>query len=495
MGVISARADLGVPAAGTKRPVWSGATLAVAVLTGLALALRLTQLDQSLFADEVYSYHDVAGRSLLGMLRAIHPPDENAPPLFFVLAWLSAKLGNPTVWIRLPSLILSTATIPITYLLGRETLGRAAGLIGAAILALSPFTLYYAIEARPYASVACFVTLAALAVVKAVRTGELRWWVAYTLSAAAAAYSHYTGIFALAVLGVWSLWACRGHLRAPLIANAAAVLLYVPWIPHLGARNLAVIGGLEPLTLHNMGTDLLRVVAGYPYAGPHAIPTLAGVVAIGLCGLLGVLSLGRIRLGRGSSQSRQPARGLGGLGVIGALAVSTPLGVLLYSAVSTDLWDARDLYASAPAAFLVLGALLAAIPRPLGVGATAVVLVVLVAGTIRSISPRYARPAFRAAASYLDRVAAPSDPVVIYPSFLGLDGAILAQFRHPHRLIFPPRFPAPPAGGADYAVLDDSAARALKIATPRPAGFVLAARRHYRGLVGFSLLTYRPLGP
>ena len=58
------------------------------------------------------------------------------------------------VWLRVPSLVLSTATVPPVYAFGRATLGHSAGLVRAALIALSPFALYYAIEARPYASVA-----------------------------------------------------------------------------------------------------------------------------------------------------------------------------------------------------------------------------------------------------------------------------------------------------------------------------------------------------
>jgi hypothetical protein len=129
-------------------------------------------MHQSLLGDEVWTYQDIAGRSLLSVLRNLHTGAENSPPLFFVLAWFSAKLGDPTIWIRLPSLILGTATLPLIYLLGRETVGRTAGWIGAAVVAASPFSTYYGIEARAYATMAFFVTLSTLALVIAVRTSS-----------------------------------------------------------------------------------------------------------------------------------------------------------------------------------------------------------------------------------------------------------------------------------------------------------------------------------
>src|SRR5437588_1842570 len=130
------------------------APIAVALLTAGAFALRLSQLNQSLFGDEVLAYHEVVGHSLGGVIRGVRTGLESSPPLVFVLAWASARLGDPTIWIRLPSLILGTATIPIVYLLGRGSVRRVPGALGAAVVAVSPFSLYYGVEARPYATLA-----------------------------------------------------------------------------------------------------------------------------------------------------------------------------------------------------------------------------------------------------------------------------------------------------------------------------------------------------
>src|SRR5262249_23633683 len=157
-------------------------------------------------------------------------------------------------------------TIPVVYVTGRETVGRIAGLVAAAAVALSPFSFYYGVEARPYATMAFFVALSTWALLRAVDTDDRRWWATYAVATAAAAYSHYTAIFVLVAQGAWSLWACRGRIRAPLIAGGLAVLLYVPWLPQLRGKSLFVIASLEPLTAHNVITDLMRPIAGYPYA-------------------------------------------------------------------------------------------------------------------------------------------------------------------------------------------------------------------------------------
>ncbi len=469
--------------------------LLIGLLTAAAFLLRLSQMHQSLFADETLALREIVGHTLLGTVRTVRSGVESTPPLFFVLAWISAKLGDPTVWIRLPSLILSTATIPIVYLLGRETVGRAAGVLGAAVIAASPFATYYGVEARPYATLAFFVAVSTLGLVLGVRTGRRRWWALYAVAAAAAAYTHYTAIFVLATQGSWSLWACRNRLREPLVANLLAAVLYAPWLPQLHGSYLGVYALLEPLTAANILRDLGQPIAGYPYASLRAIPTVVGLITIGACALTGLAAILVRARGRLRAVLREGLRQGDPRWLLAMLTVATPVGLLLYSLLGTDIWGSRSLYASAPAGVLVLAALLMAIPRSVRPIAIAVTLGLLVFGTIRAISPRYARPPFRAAAQFLDRVAGPRDPVVMYPSSLNLTRAIPAQFSRVHPVLWgvPKQWPAVPAGGSLYVVYDNAAGKQERIPVPRPPNFALVSHRHYSGLLPFTVFRYRAL--
>jgi Dolichyl-phosphate-mannose-protein mannosyltransferase len=479
----------GVAAAARSAPA---ETIFVAILTVAVFAFRFTQLHQSLYGDEVWTYQDIVGRSLGSVLRTVHTGAENSPPLFFVLAWFSAKLGDPTVLIRLPSLILGTATIPLIYALGRETVGRIAGMIGAAVVAVSPFTVYYGIEGRPYATMAFFVALSTFALVKSVRSGSRWWWTLYALATAAAAYTHYTSIFVLAAQAAWSLWQCRDRLRQPLMANAVVALLYAPWVTHIRGKSLAVIALFEPLNVHNVVTNVLLTIPGYPYTGLRTIPTFPGLIVIGVCAMLGLVALvGRRRRSSVGVPKSEPSPHLG---LIVGLALATPVGLLLYSLIASDLWTPRGLYASVPATALLLGALLAALPRSPRAVAVIAVLATLVFGSIRAISPPYARPPFRAIAAYLDRVAGPRDPIIMYPSFR--TPAIRAQFHKPHPIISMSSnaWTSVPLGATAYVVIDNTPPVPYQIQAPNPRGFALVARRQYTGLASTELLTLRAPG-
>ncbi|MGH2866687.1 MAG: glycosyltransferase family 39 protein [Solirubrobacteraceae bacterium] len=470
----------------------SAEVLGVAALTAIAFALRLSQLHESLAGDEVFTYQDVVGHSFVSVLTTVHAGGENSPPLFFLMAWLSAKLGDPSVWIRVPSLILGTATVPVTYAVGRQSIGARAGLIAAAIMALAPFAVFYGVEARPYAAMTFFVALSTLALLHAVRPGTSRWWWAlYTLAAAAAAYSHYTAIFLLLVQAVYSLWACRGAIKTTLIANLAIGVLYLPWLPNVRGKALAVIGALYPLGFHRVLADLLRPIPGHPGVSLHQIPTVLGLIAFAVCVAAGGVAL--VIKALRADQTGWFGQAGNRAGLIVLLALATPVGLLLYSLIFTDLWLPRGLSASMPAAALLIGGLLAALPARLSALTVAVVAVVLTTGTLRSFEPAYARGPYRAIATRLDRIASSHSPVLV----VSLQGALAVpeQTHRPHDFVASLRamWATTPRGGHAYLVLDDAIDHATKLvargALHRP-GFRLQARRHYAGASPTELLTF-----
>ena len=80
--------------------------------------------------------------------------------LYYGLAWLWTRLfGTGEVGIRSLSALAGTATIVVVYLAGRELLSRRAGLIAAAIVAVSPAMIWFSQDARAYALVFLLVSL------------------------------------------------------------------------------------------------------------------------------------------------------------------------------------------------------------------------------------------------------------------------------------------------------------------------------------------------
>ena len=162
-------------------------TLGLAVAIALGAALRFWNLDvKPLWLDETITALASLGRSYneipLGMpfslstlkqiftlqsaatcpqISQIVITQSNHPPLFFCLehAWLN-WLGF-SVWnLRALPALMGVVGIAALYCLNRLAFSPAAGLMGAAIMAVSPFGVYLSQEARHYTLPIVLITLA-----------------------------------------------------------------------------------------------------------------------------------------------------------------------------------------------------------------------------------------------------------------------------------------------------------------------------------------------
>lgn len=129
------------------------------------------------------------------------------------------------------SLLAGLASIPLTYLVGVRTVGELPAFVGAALVALSPFQIFYSTEARAYELLMFTCLVATFALLQALSTNRAGWWVAYGLSVAVAMYTHYVAIFMLFGLFAWAFFAHPDARRRLLLSNLGAALLFAPWIP------------------------------------------------------------------------------------------------------------------------------------------------------------------------------------------------------------------------------------------------------------------------
>jgi len=229
-------------------------------LAALAVMLRFEGLTrQSLWADEGNSW-GMALRSLseIGPAAAgdIHPP------LYYYLLNLWCRLfGTTEAGMRSLSAVFGCLTVLVVYLWARRLAGGWAAVGAGSLAAISPFAVYYSQEARAYALVALLTALSCWTLTEYMRASSeggrpRRWLLAYVLAAAALLWSHYLG---LAVVGLHNsvllFWLWRRQdgrealLRQWLLAQAAVLLLFLPWLPRLfgSAGDWPAISTREPI--------------------------------------------------------------------------------------------------------------------------------------------------------------------------------------------------------------------------------------------------------
>ena len=447
----AASPDLDSAASGLRRPFeLSPSALIVSTLIVVGFLIRLTVARQPLFADELSTYWIVATHSLGGVVSLMYgtthiPHAEITPPLYFLASWLTSQTSHSPEFVRAPSLIAGTLTIPVIYALGRRTFGRRTGLLAATITTLAPFMIYYSAEARSYAVMMFFVVLSTLSLLIALDTGRTRWWALYAVAECAAFYTHYTCIFVLIVQLLWVLWVRPDARRPALLASVAAVVLFLPWFPgfinDLHSPTTQILSALSPFTVHDVRLSLEHWSIGFPYVvggGLNAMPGIPALVLLASAGLVSVIGIAAQMRERGV---RAIAHGVTDRHVlIFLLLLSVPVGEALQSAVSTHTFGVRNLAASWPALVLVCSALAIGSGRRLRWIAASLAIVAFLIPAVKMLSRRWARPDFRATAQFIEHRAAAGDVVIDYTGVLspgpltGLD------------LVFRPRGPEIRAG-------------------------------------------------
>jgi Dolichyl-phosphate-mannose-protein mannosyltransferase len=484
-GSVALRAERSLSPAGVS-------TMLVAGLTLVGLVLRAAGLDESLYGDELYTYELSERPGVDDVVSGVAGDLEISPPLYFVFAWAATKLGEPHVWLRVPSFVTGVAAIPALYLLGLRTVGRAAALAGAALLALSPFAILYAAEARSYALTMLFVLLSTLALLAALESRRARDWGLFALAAWAALLSHYTAVFPLVAQAGWVVFAHRERLRELAFAGGATAVGLLPWLPaFLDDRSADFQTAIEtywPLTLSFFFRSLGGWLAGNPYVGLRGIPGDAALVLIGAGLLLGLAGAPRALA---ALRRRETL-------LIVLIAFAAPVGAVLYSLVFPSVFVPRTLLPCLPALCLALGLLLTSGPRLLSAVALILVLAGLALGAVRVVvwSPK---PPIREAARHIDARAAPRDPVLVYIfDFGSIDAALTPPF-----LLYRDGCPEPATGPGQLLTAEvrcegaatgfDSAARrpsrrlfVLAPAGPRPAIPELRGRWRLQGSRAFE---------
>jgi uncharacterized membrane protein len=248
--------------------------LAIGALLGLGLFFRFGNLDKKFYwHDETRASIRIAGyrtaqikeellgrgeigiqelqryqrmapeRGLGATIASLAAEDPKHPPLYFLLARLWAELfGDSVAAVRSFSALMSLVAFPCLYWLCRE-LFRSARIAWTAIalMAVSPFHVLYAQEARPYSLWTVTILLSSAALLRAQRLPTKRNWALYGAAVALGLYTHL--FFALVVMshGIYAAWTLRKEIRVGqpegrkrlagyAISTPCALIAFAPWV-------------------------------------------------------------------------------------------------------------------------------------------------------------------------------------------------------------------------------------------------------------------------
>jgi len=252
---------------------------AMLVLTLVGAALRMYHLGfHELWTDEAFSAWVVAHgfREVLQLCLedVVHPP-----LYYFLLLYWTRLAGNSEFTLRMISMGASLLGVPLLYQLGRWGWNRRSGLAAALLWACSPFSIWYAQEARMYAPLTVGGVAALLCLARAMtrpaglqdmpkQGGSRRWLAANAILNLIGLYTHYYYVFLLLSQGLYLLLTRRRHgctFRWWVLLNGIGIALYLPWVAvmlHSGWQR-AGIGWIPPVSLPAIFWTLWQLGAGY----------------------------------------------------------------------------------------------------------------------------------------------------------------------------------------------------------------------------------------
>ncbi|NEO32038.1 MAG: hypothetical protein F6K36_16710 [Symploca sp. SIO3C6] len=173
------------------------------------------------------------------------------PPLFFCLmySWYNWLGTEPLIWVmRTLSVVMGVGGIIAIYCLSRIAFSPAAALMTAALMALSPFTVYLSQEARHYTMPMLLITLALWALIQIEQDLYVRHqhskpiiWLLWGIVNSIGCYIHYFFIIAflaqLITLTGFMYWRRRllptGSWVTLSLTVIGVVVSYLPWFPVL----------------------------------------------------------------------------------------------------------------------------------------------------------------------------------------------------------------------------------------------------------------------
>lgn len=210
--------------------------IAAGVLVAAGLALRFWT-KSALWLDEALTVN-IAHLPLRRLPTALR--HDGAPPLYYVLlhVWMRV-FGTGDEAVRSLSGVVSVLTIPAVWWAARKLDRAAAAWPAVVVLALNPFAIRYATEARMYALVALEAALGIVAVAAALERPTLARLGAVSVVGASLLYTHYWGLYLLMATGFFLLVRVarpktpedrRTALRL-VGALFGAGILWLPWVP------------------------------------------------------------------------------------------------------------------------------------------------------------------------------------------------------------------------------------------------------------------------
>ncbi len=292
---------------------------------------------------------------MLGLI----PQTESTPPLYYCAAWVWARVfGYGEAGLRSLSALAGVLTVPVAFGAGAKLVSRRTGLIAAALCACNPFLIWYSQEARAYALLVLFSSLALLLFACVLEQPSPRRVGLWVLCCALALATHYYAVVVVAPQAAWLLWKLRRY-RTVQTGLSVVALCGVALIPLALSQHST---GHDSWIAHSdLGVRLRQIIPQFLIGTDAPARTVLKFLAMALA----LVGLGFLV---GRRRSREGQRGM----LAGGLALAGFVLSLAFIAAGSDALITRNIIGLwLPAALAIAAGLALARPRILAAGAAA----------------------------------------------------------------------------------------------------------------------------
>ena len=433
--------------------------LALLAIVLIGLFLRVYQLGtQSIWYDESYSIW-LSKLAVPQMVQTIAGAAQ--PPLYYLLLhyWMMV-FGTSESAVRLLSALFGVLAIPMIYVVGRQLFNKEVGLVGALILALSSFNIWYSQETRMYSLMVLLALLSMYFFLCFLQRGTLALSAGYVLSTMLLLYTHYYGVFVVIAQNIYIVTLLvlskqrTYKLRHWIGLQAIVLALFAPWMMVVlisqsvagpssqsvaGPSSQSVAGALHLISWWIPQPTAATLIVTYQlYCGTVVLVAESGTVWLLTAVLsalflgLSVFSLFAYQKVRGAMDRKAPLKSLESYSWEVRIQDLTPVYFLavwllainlipfVISLVSTPIYYVRYTIAASVALYLLVGKGITNINyKPTKLAVIGVVAALSVA-SLPSYYFGVTRDQAREATSLIDANAKSGDVILIYPDFENL---------------------------------------------------------------------------
>ncbi len=196
----------------------------------LGVFLRLYDLGaESYWVDEMYTV--LESQQSVRQILTSGRLDQPLPYYLPLLAWVKI-FGAAEVSTRLFSALAGIGSIGVLYLIGRRLFGVEVGLIGAFLIAISDFQIYYSQEARFYAFFQLATLFSFLFFLLSFESKKRLHYALYCIASIIMIYSHTYGVFVLAAQNLFFTLCWKKHKDAIIVWMTCQVIIGLTFLPY-----------------------------------------------------------------------------------------------------------------------------------------------------------------------------------------------------------------------------------------------------------------------